>query len=189
VVALDSPGLLARVARTLTDADLDIAHAIVASWPDGRALESFLVSAEHAPDAGALGEAVRRAATSASPFAAVRDARVAFDDRASPWYTVCRVRAADASGLLAAVTGAIAAAGIDVHSAEVASTDGGAIETFELTGARGKLLPDERDALVENLRRGGVLDIPPRRMHRIWERVRASWSSASAQAVDIQTSS
>jgi UTP:GlnB (protein PII) uridylyltransferase len=187
VIARDSPGLLARVARVLSDADLDITHAIVATWPDGRALESFLVSATDVPDADVLRDAVRRAAAGPLGFTEAPEALVEFDDGASPWYTVCRVRAANATGLLAAVTGAIAAAGIDVHSAEVGTDEHGAVDTFEVTGARGKLLPDEREALVDNLRGGGFLGAPPRRIHRVWYRFVSSWSSACDQTVDIQT--
>ena len=121
------------------------------------ALESFLVSSTEVPDADVLREAVKHAAAGPLGFTEAPEAQVEFDDGASPWYTVCRVRAANATGLLAAVTGAIAAAEIDVHSAEVGTDERGAVDTFEVTGARGKLLADERAALVENLRSGRVL--------------------------------
>jgi predicted amino acid-binding ACT domain protein len=186
LVTRDRPGLLARVARVLADAGLDIEHAIVATWPDGRALESFLVSSAEVPDPDLLREAVKRAAGEPLGFTEAPEAMVEFDDGASPWYTVCRVRAANATGLLAAVTGAIAAAEVDVHSAEVGTDEDGAVDTFEVTGARGKLLPDERAALVENLRRGGFLGAPPRRVHRAWDKFLSTWSSASDQTVDIQ---
>jgi Kef-type K+ transport system membrane component KefB len=189
VVAPDRPGLLARVTHVLGEAGLDIRHAIVATWPDGCALESFLIAGGELPDAAALRESLRRIETRALPFGGVPDAEIDFDDGASPWHTVCRIRARDASGLLGAVTAAIAAAGVDVHSAEIASADGVALDTFELTGARGRLLPAERAAVVDNLRQGGVLDRPPGTLHRLWGRMRASWASSNGQTVDIHTSS
>ncbi len=58
VVAPDSPGLLARVARVLAEAGLDVDHAVVVTWPDGCALESFLLATTQIPNAEALRAAV-----------------------------------------------------------------------------------------------------------------------------------
>ncbi len=89
--------------------------------------------------------------------------------------------------MLGSVAGAIAAAGVDVHSAEIGVEGTAAVDTFELTGARGKLGPDERDAIVDNVRHGAALDSRRRGWGRAWDRLRSSWSSASDQAVDIDT--
>ena len=45
-------------ARVLSDAGLDVDHAIVATWPDGSALESFLVTATEAPPSDVLHGAI-----------------------------------------------------------------------------------------------------------------------------------
>ena len=60
VVAPDRPGLLARVAgRAEPTPAWRIDHAIVATWPDGSALESFLVAATEPPPSDVLRDAIR----------------------------------------------------------------------------------------------------------------------------------
>ena len=83
---------------------LDVDHAVVVTWPDGCALESFLLSTPQVPDAEALRAAVRAADTTSFEIAPVPDAQLEFDDAVSPWSTVLRVRTVDAPGVLGSVT-------------------------------------------------------------------------------------
>lgn len=189
VVAPDRPGLLARVARVLTDAGLEIEHAIVATWPDGSALESFLVAADDPPSNESLRAAIAAATTRPLTTEPVPGARVTFDDAASPWYTVCRIDADDRAGRLTAIAGALAVSGIDVHSADVRARGGTVTDIFEVTGARGKLRIDEREAIVANLRAGAGLPGPRSGMGVLWDRVRGSWMSASSQEEDMSSTS
>jgi UTP:GlnB (protein PII) uridylyltransferase len=187
VVAPDSPGLLARVAHVLTAAGLDVDNAIVATWPDGCALESFLLRATEVPDAGVLREAVKEADSEAIGIPGFPDARIEFDDGVSPWSTVVKVRVLDAPGTLGAVAGAIAAADVDVHSAEIRTEGGFATDTFELTGARGKLTADQRGRIIENIRYGVILPGRRRGLGRAWDMVRSTWVSDGGQMADIRT--
>jgi len=187
VVAPDSPGLLARVAHVLGAAGLDVEHAIVVTWPDGCALESFLLRTTEVPDEDFLREAVKAADAAPITTAPLPDARLEFDDAASPWSTVLRVLTGDAPGALAAIAGAIAGAGVDVHSAEIGHEGGVAIDVFELTGAKGRLLADEREAVLHNVTHGVALAGRRRSLGRAWDLVRASWSSGSDQMADIHT--
>jgi len=87
---------------------------------------------------------------------------VIFDDEASPWYTLCEVRSPDRRGLLHMITVGLASAGADVHSARLVTTDGRAVDRFELTDRTGrKLDADMKDAVVVAVT-GGVS--PRRRM-------------------------
>jgi UTP:GlnB (protein PII) uridylyltransferase len=189
VVAPDRPGLLARVARVLTDAGLEIDHAIVATWPDGSALESFLVTAGQAPSSESLRDAIAAASTRPLTTEPVTGAHVVFDDSASPWYTVCRIDAEDRAGQLSAIAGALAASGVDVHSADVRVHGGTATDIFEVTAARGKLRADEREAIVANLRAGTELPGPRSNLGGLWDRLRGTWVSGPGQEEDTLSTS
>ena len=65
-----------------------------------------------------------------------------FDEAASPWYTLCQIRAPDRAGLLHAFATSLAAAGADVHSARVTTVDRHAVDHFELTDRNGHKLDD-----------------------------------------------
>jgi DNA-binding winged helix-turn-helix (wHTH) protein len=187
VVAADRPGLLARVASVLADTGLDVNHAIVATWPDGAALESFLVDATAVPSAADLSEAIARAAAAPLTTDALSGAVVDFDDVTSPWYTRVRVDTDDRPRRLIAIAGALAAAGIDVHSADIRGEGGIASDVFEVTGSEGgKLRAGERVAVVDLLRSGAVLSPPRSRLHRAWDRLRATWVSGDGQEEEIR---
>jgi Kef-type K+ transport system membrane component KefB/predicted amino acid-binding ACT domain protein len=190
VVAADRPGLLARVASVLADTGLDVNHAIVATWPDGAALESFLVDATAVPSAADLSEAIARAAAAPLTTDALSGAVVDFDDVTSPWYTRVRVDTDDRPRRLIAIAGALAAAGIDVHSADIRGEGGIASDVFEVTGSEGgKLRAGERVAVVDLLRSGAVLSPPRSRLHRAWDRLRATWVSGDGQEEEIRAPS
>ena len=117
VACRDRAGLLAMVAGVLADHGVDVLDAVVATWPDDGALESFRVQR--------AGPAPRRSSTTTCSRRSVRltaigsrrrstrrstrrsvsppnpEADVRFDDDASPWYTLCEVRSPDRAGLAA----------------------------------------------------------------------------------------
>jgi hypothetical protein len=125
----------------------------------------------------------------AMSFGGAPDATLEFDDGASPWHTRLRVSTTDRTGLLGDLAAAIAASGLVVHSAEIGTEGALVVDTFEVSGARGRLLADERAALLDDVRRGGVLEAPPRRVHRALMWLRGTWASENDQPVDISTSS
>jgi Kef-type K+ transport system membrane component KefB len=145
VAARDRHGLLATVTAALAAADLDVRDAVVATWPDGAVVESFTVVGPR-PDPDTLRTAI--AATLDRPLAwrHAPDTDVDFDGAASPWHTVCDVRAADRPALLHDVAAAFAAAGVDVVAARVHVDDGLVVDHFHLVGHDGaKLTAADRD--------------------------------------------
>lgn len=156
IAAADRLGLLAHEARALGDVGLDVVAATVATWPDGCALAVFDALAFEAPAASRVEAALRADLSTPLATPPTVDVDLAFDDAASPWYTVCRVRAEDRFGLLAVVTAAFAAVGVSVHAARVATVDGEALDEFELTGPTGAKLGAELKASVESTLASGV---------------------------------
>ena len=156
VAARDKPGLLASVTGVLSEFGLDVRDAIVATWTDGGAIESFHVWGEDELDPAAVRKAIE--ASFGAPLASVPlpDAVVMFDDGASPWHTVCEVRAPDKPGLLHALANAFAAAGAEVHSARIAGDDGVAVDRFEVTDRDGHKLDDVAKDAIRRFVAGGV---------------------------------
>lgn len=141
VASRDQHGLLSRISGVLASFGLDVVDAVIATWPDGGALESFSVMATARPDADKLRDSIveaLRAPLAAPPV----EARVSYDDDGSPWYTLCRVEAPDRPALLHALTTAFASAGASVHSARISTREGKALDTFELTDGRGAKLDE-----------------------------------------------
>lgn len=168
VAAHDRPGLLAAVTGVLANADLDVESALVATWPDGRALESFRVKAKAKPDAPRLQLAVAGSLDLPLSSSPLPEAIVAFDNNVSPWHTVCEVRAADKSGLLHALATAFAAAEVNVHSARVNNEDGLAVDRFEVTDHDGRKLEAQRQVRISAFVAGGATS--RRRRFRIGRR-------------------
>jgi UTP:GlnB (protein PII) uridylyltransferase len=81
---------------------------------------------------------------------------VRFDDRSSPWYTLCEVRSPDRRGLLHDLAAGLASAGADVHSARLATIAGQAVDRFELTDRNGRKLDEVMQANVTRVLRDGV---------------------------------
>ena len=160
VALRDQPGLLAAVTAALHGCRLEVLEAIVATWPDGAALESFLVASPMVPSGGEIAAAVEESLRTPTGSRPVPDAEVTFDD-GSPWYTICEVRVPDRPGLLHDLAAALAAAGADVHSARVTTVDGRAVDRFELTDRSGRHLDERtRQAIVAAIAEGVA---PPRR--------------------------
>ena len=147
VASRDRPGLLAAITGVLAQRDLPVASAVVATWADGAAVDSFVVETAIGPEPGVLAKEIQ-AARPPRTSAPVPDAAVIFDDDGSPWYTLCRVEAPDKPGLLHALATALTTAGADVHSAKVMTEGGCAVDHFELTDRRGRKLDTRAKAAV-----------------------------------------
>ena len=160
VAARDRPALLATVTGALADGGFDVLDAVVATWPDGVALEAFHLCCGDLPAVGEL--AARIVAGFGEPLHAdaLPEAEVTFDDSASPWHTVCEVRAPDKPGLLHSLATAFAAAGLEVLSASVTADDGVAIDRFEVADRKGAKLGD---ALAASVERYVIEGVEPRR--------------------------
>jgi Kef-type K+ transport system membrane component KefB len=142
VASRDRPGLLATVTGVLSELGLSVQGAVVATWGDGGALDSFRVrsTSPTLPDADALTAAIVEAFNRPLEAPPTPGAKVAFDDDGSPWYTLCEVRSPDGPGLLHSITAGFASADVDVHSAQVLTVDGQAVDRFELTDRNGRKL-------------------------------------------------
>jgi len=156
VASRDVPGLLATVTGVLAAQGQDVQDAVVATWPDGGALESFRVRAPRPPDADALGQAIVAGLGRPLESPPDPDAEVRFDDEGSPWYTRCEVRGRDRRGFLHTITVGMAKAGASVHSARVLTEHGTAVDRFELTDRRGNKLDDATKEAVREAIQGGV---------------------------------
>jgi len=158
VASRDRPGLLATVSGVLSEAGLSVHEALIATWPDGGAIESFRVVPMTGipPDVDGLTAAIVDAFSRPLDAAPVPDAQITFDDDGSPWYTLCEVRATDRPGLLHAITAGFASAGVDVHSARVQTVGGQAVDIFELTDRNGRKLDESAKRAVVEAIRGGM---------------------------------
>ena len=171
VAVRDRPALLATVSGVLADVELDVIDAVIATWPDGGALESFRVRRARVdpgisddeqidrarpPEPERFEEAIVSAFDRPLTSPPNPDATVIFDDAASPWHTLCEVRSPDRRGLLHMITVGLASAGADVHSARLVTADGQAVDRFELTDRTGrKLDADMKEAIIAAVT-GGV---------------------------------
>ena len=154
VAAADRPGLLAAFTGVLARAAIEVTQAVLATWDDGAALQSFVVHAGHAVDAPSLEQGFADALAVDVRVVPVRDARVTFDNSASPLYTACRVTAADEPGLLHALASSMAAVGVDIHAARVTTVDGIAHDHFDLSDRQGGKLDQGLEALIVRSLRG-----------------------------------
>jgi Kef-type K+ transport system membrane component KefB len=141
--ARDTDGLLARLAGALTAAGCDIAAATVGTWPDGAAVDTFLVRAAVRPSARRLAERMEQSLGEPLHLQALDDLVVQFDNDAAPWHTMCTVTGRDRPGTLAALAAAFAATGVVVHSARVTTIQGGLVDRFAIGDRVGRKL-DER---------------------------------------------
>lgn len=171
VALRDRPGLLATVSGVLATYGVDVLDAVVATWPDGAALESFHVrraalspaqlepaALEQAgpPDSAWIESAIVGAFGQPLVAPPNPDAEVTFDDAGSPWHTLCEVRSPDRRGLLHTIAVGLAAAGADVHSARLETVGNLALDRFELTDARGRKLDGVVKSAVVRSIVGGV---------------------------------
>jgi Kef-type K+ transport system membrane component KefB len=148
VVTRDAPGLLARIAAALADRNYDVIHAEVATWPDGAVLDSFVVRTPARVDEQALAADIGRRLRQRLAHADQRVAEVDFDDRSTPWRTVCTVRATPAVGLLQAVATAFAQARVVVHAATIDAGEFTTVLRFELSDTTGGKLDRSAEGRV-----------------------------------------
>ena len=131
-------GLLARLADALTSAGCDIAAATVATWPDGAVVDTFLVRAAVRPPAKRLAGQIEHTLNAPIPSpAAIVAVDVQFDNDAAPWHTTCTITGRDRPGMLVALAGAFAVAGVTVHSARLTSARGQLADRFAFDRSRG----------------------------------------------------
>jgi UTP:GlnB (protein PII) uridylyltransferase len=143
------------ITHALASAGLSVEDAVLATWPDGAVLDSFLVRSDEPPDAEQLRRAIDVGAEGSMTSAALPDAELSVDQQASPWHTVVEIRTTDRPGVLAALATAMAAAGVVVRSASMSSHDGLVIDRFEVVDRSGsKLDADTTDRLSSMLRTG-----------------------------------
>jgi UTP:GlnB (protein PII) uridylyltransferase len=136
---------------------MDVDRAVVATWDDGSAIESFLVTSALEPDPEILVETIVAELDGGPDTSPVVDAELVFDDVASPWHTVCQVSASDTVGLLHSLTTVFAAASLDIDSASIGRSGNRAVDRFELTGRTGSRLDEDERALVRSLMAHGVV--------------------------------
>jgi [protein-PII] uridylyltransferase len=171
VFAPDRPGLFYRISAALADAGASIVDARIHTTRDGMALDNLLVHDRQGRGyadkrlRARLARAVAAAiageppALRAEPVAGSNTFRIAprvlIADKASSRTTVVEVNARDRPALLARLTGAIFAQGLQLHSAHIATYGERAVDVFYVTnGADRKLTRDEVAAL-----RAALLDI------------------------------
>jgi len=169
VVAPDRPGLFSDISGALALHGIGVLEARAHS-ENGRALDVFVLDlAEHADPRwervvadieGAVqgrlkvGEALARRAPSRMERRAAllpeAAARVIVDNDAATSATLLEVRAPDAPGILHRVGAAIAALGLDIVSARVATLGNSVVDTFYVVAGGAKVVDD---ADLEMLRR------------------------------------
>ena len=174
IVANDAPGLLARLAGTLTAHGLDILNVGVHTREDGIAVDRFRVceSPSHRPVRDDRAAAVSRdmlAAISGSfdvdeaiekrraslPRRTTKSSRprieprIRFDQDASAVATVVEVRAEDRLGLVYMLAHSLSEASLDIRFAKIATARSQALDVFYVTNARGGKLDAESLAKLE----------------------------------------
>ncbi|HET6834055.1 MAG TPA: cation:proton antiporter [Acidimicrobiales bacterium] len=187
VAARDRPGLLAAVTAVLSEAGLAVSDAVVATWDDGAAIESFIVRGVARPDPASLADAIEDRFGARPRSAPLPDVEITFDNDASPWHTVAEMRSPDRPGLLRDVATALEAARVDVLAASLTAEDELVIDSFDLTTRNGLKLDDRH---MEAVRRFVHTGVPPTRRRfrhalrrRQWESHPASRASSSAKNV------
>lgn len=157
VYGRDRAGLIAAVASTLASQGLDVVRATFVTWDDGAALETFVVIGATEPDASALQGLIEDAVASFTEAGPLPELSLEFDDKASPWHTVCEIDAPERPGLLGEVAAVFRAGGAAIRSATVTSHDGRAYDTFELTTLDGRKLDAAGQQRIRELAASGVV--------------------------------
>jgi Kef-type K+ transport system membrane component KefB len=156
IAARDQPGLLAATTGALANIGLDVVDAIVATWDDGAALESFRVDDAGRVDPHALTETICRHLAAPQSARALPDASVTFVSSASPWHTVCEVRAPDKPGVLHAIAAAFVSQRVEVLAMNAVKDGDSVIDRFEITDRRGGKLDDDLQQQIRAAIRDGV---------------------------------
>jgi [protein-PII] uridylyltransferase len=174
VTALDRPGFFALLAGTLTVNGIDILGADLFARNDGVVLDTLRVGERPGQRAvrperrvrleAALTEAVAGRLDLPEAFhrwrgghprrrpsggRAARAPAVTFDQEASALATVVEVKAPDQPGLAYTLAHALAAQGLDILSARIATAKALALDVFYVRDADGRKLDSEAMAIVE----------------------------------------
>ena len=136
-------------AGALTDAGADIVAATVATWPDGAAVDTFVVRRAVRLGARQTAEHMERALRQRPVLQPVPGVEVSFDDGSLPWHSACTVRVADRPGVLAAIATAFAAAGVAVHGARLTVEERRFVGRFTVTDRHGRKLDESAKVRVE----------------------------------------
>jgi Kef-type K+ transport system membrane component KefB len=149
VGARDRPGLLAAVSGVLGQLGINVTEALIATWPDGAALETFRISEETpmpAPDH--LAYEIEESLELPIVALPISGAVVKFDNDSSPWHTIAEIRAPDRPGLLHSLASAIAAAGADVQAARISTEGAIALGRYDLNNSVGAKLTEAEEELI-----------------------------------------
>ncbi len=171
VFAPDRPGLFYRISAALAEGGASIVDARIHTTRDGMALDNLLVHDRQgrgyadkrlrarlakAVAAAISGEPPALRAEPISDSETFRIApRVLVADKASSRTTVVEVNARDRPALLARLTGAIFAQGLQLHSAHIATYGERAVDVFYVTNSAGRKLGAEEVTAL----RAALLDI------------------------------
>ena len=193
VLAPDHPHLLSAVAGACAAADANIVAAKIATTTDGRALDSVLVSCAFDDEADEMRRARRvlqtirdvlagkarvpdlvraraagahRKGRRAKPFTVAPRVRV--DNDLSNVFTVVEIEGADRPGLLSEITAVLAAANLDIGSAQVTTFGEKIVDTFYLRDLIGAKITSKsrletlRERLLALFETGGQAAAPER---------------------------
>jgi Kef-type K+ transport system membrane component KefB len=163
VGARDRPGLLAAVAGVLAGLGVNVSEALIATWPDRGALETFRVGGDPPlPPSDHLAYEIEQSLDLPLVAVPIAEAVVEFDDHSSPWHTIAEIQARDRPGLLHSLASAITAAGADVQSARIRTEGSTALNRFDLNNSvGGKLTEADKELIRAFVVNGGTP--PPRR--------------------------
>jgi [protein-PII] uridylyltransferase len=169
VVALDRPGLLARIAGALTLSGLSILSAQAFTTGDGIAVDAFEVGPAFDEEVGEerwrrfrttlrhaiegridVRDRIERLREHYRPARTGIPISVRIDQGASSSFSVVEVGAADRLGLLFDLARTFSAQGLDVHLAKVATYGPRVVDVFYVTDAAGSKVSDAgREADLE----------------------------------------
>jgi len=151
VGARDRPGLLAAVTGVLASLGVDVSEALVATWPDRAALETFRVTDDTPlPTPDLIAYEIEESLDLPLLAVPIPEAVVSFDDDSSPWHTIAEIRAPDRPGLLHSLATAIAAARADVQAARIGTEGSAAVNRFDLNNSVGGKLTEADKELIRS---------------------------------------
>ena len=155
VVAHDCRGLLARITSALATSNLNIVDATLATWPDGIALDIFIVTAENEPQHDVITEAINLTLRRGYRLGSDHDVhelhlQIDTDNNSHPWHSVVTVIGKDTKGALSAISSAFTKNRIEVHHARIATNDATITDRFEVSDRHGRKLSPQ---LVSRLQR------------------------------------
>ena len=155
VATRDRTALLARVTRVLSDCNLEVVSADIATWEDGAVLDVFIVKSTSRPSEGELSSRIEGALVwrSVSPSDEPLNLATSCDNDAHPWHSVLRMTGPDRHGLLRDITATLSKLNVAIHLARI-STDATTVRNeFEVSDRHGrKLAEDQIAAVVKALR-------------------------------------